>query len=128
MAKWIWAGAVVVLAASGGYAAGKQAKAPKAFVIAEVNVTDPEAYKVYAPMAAKAVAAHGGTYLVRGGRVEPLEGPPPAPRYAIVAFDSLDKAKAFHASAQYQEAAKIRRAASQSRFWVVEGIAAPAMR
>jgi uncharacterized protein (DUF1330 family) len=123
MTRWMLGGALLLVAASGGYAAGKAAKTPKAYVIAEVTVTNPETYRVYAPMAAKAVAAAGGTYLARGGRVEALEGPPPAPRYAIVAFDSLDKAKAFYASAAYQDAAKIRRSASQSRFWVVEGVA-----
>ena len=117
-----WALALALLAAAGGYAAAKPAKSPKAYIIAEVQVTDAEVYKAYIPGAGAAVAKYGGKYLARGGRVEQLEGPPPAGRIAIVAFPSFDQAKAFYNSPEYQAVAPIRRRASQARFWLVEGL------
>jgi uncharacterized protein (DUF1330 family) len=47
---------------------------PKAYVIARVDITDPEAYAVYAAAATEALKKSGGRVLVRGGRYEALEG------------------------------------------------------
>ena len=117
-----WAVALASLAAAGGYAAAKSSKAPKGYIVAEVQVTDAEAYKAYVPGAGVAVAQHGGKYLARGGRVEQLEGPPPAGRFVIVEYPSFEAARAFYHSADYQAVAPIRQKASISRFWVAEGL------
>lgn len=117
-----WALLLASTAAMGGYAAAKPAKTPKGYIVAEVQVTDVEAYKAYVPAAGAAVAKFGGKYLARGGRVEQLEGPPPAGRFVIVEFPSFEAAKAFYLSADYQKAAPIRQKASISRFWLSEGL------
>lgn len=46
----------------------------KAYVIARVDITDPEAYALYAAAATEALKKSGGRPLVRGGRYEALEG------------------------------------------------------
>ena len=46
----------------------------KGYVISRVDITNPAAYARYAPAATKAIAAHGGKTLARGGRHEALEG------------------------------------------------------
>jgi uncharacterized protein (DUF1330 family) len=117
-----WALALASLTAGGGYTAAKQVKTPKGYIVAEVQVTDAEAYKAYVPGAGAAVAKHGGKYLVRGGQVEQLEGPPPAGRFVIVEYPSFEAARAFYHSADYQAVAPIRQKASISRFWVAEGL------
>lgn len=117
-----WALALASLATAGGYAAAKPEKAPKGYIVAEVQVTDAGAYKAYVPVAGAAVAKFGGKYLARGGRVEQLEGPPPAGRFVIVEYPSFEAAKAFYHSADYQAVAPIRQKASISRFWVAEGL------
>lgn len=119
-----WAMVLALLTAVGGYAAAKPAKTPKGYIVAEVQITDAEAYKTYVPGATAAVAKFGGKYLVRGGRVEQLEGPPPAGRFVIVEYPSFEAARAFYHSADYQAVAPIRRKASISRFWVAEGLPA----
>jgi uncharacterized protein (DUF1330 family) len=43
-----------------------------AYVLVEIDVTNPEGYAEYAPMAGESVAKHGGRYLARGGRTEPM--------------------------------------------------------
>jgi uncharacterized protein (DUF1330 family) len=119
--------AMAVLAAmglaSGGYALSKAAKPPKGYLVAEVKVTDPVAYKDYATKAGPIIAACGGKYLARGGRVEGLEGAAPAPRFVIVKFNSFEAAKACYWSKAYQAVAPIRQKASESRFWLSDGLA-----
>lgn len=93
-----------------------------AYVIAEVSVTDPEAYERYKPLAAASVAAAGGTYEVRGGTVESLEGDPVTGRIVILRFDTLDAAREWYFSDDYQAAFTIRQAAAVSRAYIVEGV------
>lgn len=117
-----WAIVLASLAAAGGFAAANSAKRSKGYIIAEVQVTDAESYKAYVPGAGAVVAKYGGKYLARGGRVEQLEGPPPAGRFVIVEFSSFEAARAFYRSADYQAVAPIRQKASISRFWIAEGL------
>lgn len=92
-----------------------------AYVIAEVSVTDPEGYEQYKPLAGASVVAGGGTYEVRGGAVESLEGEPVSGRIVILRFDSLDAARNWYHSDEYQAALPLRNAAAQSRVFIVEG-------
>jgi uncharacterized protein (DUF1330 family) len=109
------------LAAGAAWAASK-AKQPKGYLVAEIEVTEPQAYKDYAAKAGPVIAACGGKYLSRGGAVEALEGTPPAPRFVIVEFASLDIARRCYRSPEYQAIAPIRQNASKSRFWLSEGL------
>jgi uncharacterized protein (DUF1330 family) len=92
-----------------------------AYVIAEVSVTDPEEYEQYKPLAGASVAANGGTYEVRGGVVESLEGEPVSGRIVILRFDSLEAARNWYHSEDYQAALPLRNAAARSRVFIVEG-------
>jgi uncharacterized protein (DUF1330 family) len=94
---------------------------PKAYVIAEINVTDPDAYKSYVAAVAPVVAHFGGTYLVRGGQTISIEGAPPSGRVVVIEFDSLAAAKTFEDSADYAAVSPIRHKAAQSRVFLVEG-------
>lgn len=125
-AKWLCAALVAGagVAACVHAASETPAPPPAGFMVAEIEVTDVEAYKGYAAKAGPVIAACGGRYLARGGRVESLEGPAPGPRFVIVRFKSFDAAKACYNSAAYQAIAPIRRAASKSRFWLTEGLPA----
>jgi uncharacterized protein (DUF1330 family) len=109
------------LAGGVGWAADKT-KPAKGYLVAEIEVADAEAYKGYAAKAGPVIAACGGTYLARGGTVEGLEGPPPASRFVIVEFASLETARNCYRSKAYQAIAPIRQKASKSRFWLSEGL------
>jgi uncharacterized protein (DUF1330 family) len=93
---------------------------PKAYVIARVDVTDPEAYARYAAAATKAIADHGGRALARGGRYEALEGTARA-RNVVLEFDSYDAARSYFYSEQYQAARALREGAAQIELVLVEG-------
>jgi uncharacterized protein (DUF1330 family) len=96
---------------------------PPAYVVAEIDVKNPVPYETgYVPGAVKAIAAGGGTYLVRGGATAALFGEPPKPRIAIMAFASLEKAKAAFNSSAYRQAKKVGDKYANFRVYAVEGL------
>jgi uncharacterized protein (DUF1330 family) len=93
---------------------------PKGYVVTRVDVKDPEAYARYAAAATKAIVAHGGRILARGGRHEALEGGARA-RNVVLEFDSYDDARAYYYSADYQAAKALRERAAEMEMVLVEG-------
>jgi uncharacterized protein (DUF1330 family) len=90
-------------------------------MIAEVEVQDTDAYAEYRAGTPAAVAAYGGRFIVRGGAVEPKEGPPPAGRVVVIEFADMATARRFYDSPEYQKILPIRLAASKGRVFMVEG-------
>jgi uncharacterized protein (DUF1330 family) len=93
-----------------------------AFLVAHLNVTDPAAFESYRAAVPDVIARFGGRYLVRGGSVEVLEGEWRVPRLVILAFDSMDQARRFYHSAEYQEILPLRLAAAEGDVVLVEGL------
>ena len=93
-----------------------------AYVIARINVTDPEKYEGYKALSPGAIAAYGGKFLARGGEVAVLEGEPEDRRVVIVEFPSVEQAKVFYDSPEYIEARAARAGAAQGQFLLVEGV------
>ena len=91
-----------------------------AYVVAEVDVTDPEAYKLYAEKAPGITLPSGGKYLARAGKTEALEGEPPRNRIVIIEFESMEKAREFYYG-KYQEIVPLRQAANDGRMYIVDG-------
>ena len=100
----------------------QQVKAPPAYVISEVDVTDPDAFKKYAEKVPPIVAAFDGHYLVRGGKIQEVEGEVPK-RIVVIAFDSVEKARAWEYSPAYEAIKPLRHSPAKSRIFIVEGIA-----
>ena len=92
-----------------------------AYVIAEIEVTDPEGYRPYTELVPASIALYGGRFLVRGGATEVLEGDWPARRRVIIEFPSTDAARAWWDSPEYARAKAMRRAASNGRLILLEG-------
>jgi len=97
-------------------------KAPPAYLIAEIEVTDPDGYKKYQDGVSSVLAASGGRFLVRGGKTVALDGAPPK-RIAVIAFDSMEKAQAYRNSTVYKELVPVRDKSSKFRLFAVEGVA-----
>jgi uncharacterized protein (DUF1330 family) len=95
--------------------------APKAYAIAEIHVTNPTAYKKYLAAVTPIVAQFGGRYLVRAGKIVPLEGNAPTGRFVVIEFPSLAVAQAFENSAQYRAIAPLRKKAAHTRLFLAEG-------
>ena len=93
----------------------------KAYMVVQVDVTNPAQYQEYTKLAPAIVAKFGGKYLARAGRTVTLEGPPARSRVVVLEFPSLQQAEAFYNSPEYVAARKIRAGAAQAQFVVVEG-------
>ena len=92
-----------------------------AYLIALVDVTDPEAYQEYATRAGAAAQRRGIKFLARGGRTVSLEGAPPPGRVVIIPFENMEAAQAWYDSPDYQEAKTFREGAAEAQFFLVEG-------
>jgi len=93
-----------------------------AYLIADIEVTDPEGYEEYKRRVPAIIAAHGGRYLARGGAVEVLEGTWRPKRNAIIEFADLASFRAFWDSPEYQPLRELRERAAKSNLVVVEGL------
>jgi len=105
-----------------------QAK-PPVYYIAEIDVTNPDAYgKEYAPKAQAIIKASGGRLVAIGGAagagaksLAVFDGEAPK-RVAIQVWDSMEKIKAWRANPEYIELRKIGDKYAKFRSFAVEGL------
>jgi uncharacterized protein (DUF1330 family) len=77
---------------------------PKAYwVVTYRSVKNPEAWQAYAKLAAPAINAAGGRFLIRNKPAKIYEAGLNE-RVVLIEFDSLDKAIAAHDTPAYQQA------------------------
>lgn len=93
----------------------------KAYIIADVKITDPVQYEEYKKLTPGSLKPFDGKFIVRGGATTTLEGDWQPGRIVMLEFPSLEKAKAWWSSETYAPAKAIRQAASETRMIVVEG-------
>jgi uncharacterized protein (DUF1330 family) len=93
-----------------------------AYVIVDINVTDPVRYEDYKRLAAPTVELYGGKYIARGGKSETLEGDWSPTRLVILQFDTSEQAKSWLNSTEYSEARALRHATAISNMVVIEGV------
>lgn len=85
-----------------------------AYLLANVDVSDPEAYKEYVERNTPLVQQHGGRFVVRGGRVEVLEGEWTTHRVVLIEFPSGAAAREWYNSPEYQAIQAIRQRNTRS--------------
>lgn len=93
-----------------------------AYIIANVDVTNPEQYEEYKKLSTIAMKAHGAEVCIRGGKVEVLEGDWNPSRFVMLKFPSVDAARAFNDSVEYAAARQARQGAAVMRMLIVEGV------
>jgi uncharacterized protein (DUF1330 family) len=93
-----------------------------AYVIAEVEVTDPAGFEEYRKGVPATIAAYGGRYVARGGTLESLEGGWTPKRLVILEFPSMAQAKAWYGSDDYRDLMALRQRTSKSRVVLGEGL------
>jgi len=94
----------------------------KAYIIADVRITDPTQYEEYKKLTPGSLLPYGGKFVVRGGQTETLEGDWNPGRLVVLEFPSAEQAKAWWNSAEYAPAKALRQAASISRLILAEGM------
>lgn len=92
-----------------------------AYIVADIEITDPAAYEGYKPLASAALEKYGARILVRGGAVEPKEGGWAPGRFVVLEFPSMADVRRFYDSPEYTKARAIRQKASRSKLIFVEG-------
>jgi uncharacterized protein (DUF1330 family) len=92
-----------------------------ALVIAEIEVTNPEAFSEYAPQVQSSFAPFGGRYLARGGITQSLVGEAPK-RVVVIVFENMERAQAWYASPAYDKLKALRDRAGNARIFIVEGL------
>jgi uncharacterized protein (DUF1330 family) len=92
-----------------------------AYVIGEIEVTDPATYEDYRKQVLATVEKHGGRFIVRGGKVEALEGDWSPKRLVVLEFPSMQKLLTWYRSAEYAPLIKLRQKASRGKLVAVEG-------
>jgi uncharacterized protein (DUF1330 family) len=93
-----------------------------AYVIVDINVTNPVRYEDYKQLATPTVELYGGKYIARGGKTETLEGDWAPTRLVILQFEGIEQAKNWLNSPEYNEARNLRHQTATSQMVVIEGV------
>jgi uncharacterized protein (DUF1330 family) len=93
-----------------------------AYVIAEIDITNPEGYKEYTAVVPATIAQYGGKFLVRGGANHVLEGEWPQRRRVLLEFPSVEAARKWWDSPEYAKPKALRKANSNGRLILLEGV------
>ncbi len=94
----------------------------KAYVIVDIEIFDQAKYDQYRQTVGSSIQQYGGKYVVRGGRIESVEGEWRPQRLAMLEFESFERAKAWYDSPEYAPAKKLRHEASRAKILIVEGV------
>lgn len=93
-----------------------------AYMIVNIEVTDPVRYAEYISLTPAVVSAYGGKFLVRGGRTRKLEGSYDPKRMVILEFESMEKAQAWWDSEEYAGPKALRQSAAVTDMILAEGV------
>ena len=93
-----------------------------AYVVLDAVVKDPLRYDDYRKRVTATLEPYGGKFLVRGGKVETLEGTWKPQRIVVVEFPDAASARAWWNSEAYADPKAIRQSASDTEMILVEGI------
>jgi uncharacterized protein (DUF1330 family) len=95
---------------------------PSAYILANVDVTDPQQYEQYKKLSSLAMQAHGAQVCARGGAVHVLEGDWSPKRVVLLKFPTAEAARRFYDSPEYAAAKAAREGAAVMRMVLIEGI------
>ena len=93
---------------------------PKGYLVANIRVNDKEKFAAFSGMAAPVIKAHGGKVLARGPGAERHEGSVEG-IVMMIEFESIDTARRFYLSDEYQAAKAVRDACSETDLMIIEG-------
>lgn len=92
-----------------------------AYVLANVEITDPAGFEEYRKGVAATIAQYGGRFLARGGTTEVLEGDWSPKRLVLLEFPSYARIKEWYGSPEYRPLIAIRKRTSKTEFTIFDG-------
>jgi uncharacterized protein (DUF1330 family) len=94
-----------------------------AYLVGDITrIHDESTYGRYRSRVSPGIAAAGGSYLVRGGPIEVVEGRWQPGRLVIVRFPSVDIARRWWASPEYAPLREMRQRATETNMVIVDGV------
>lgn len=91
-----------------------------AYVIVDIEVTDPIQYETVKKLTPPIVAKYGGEYLSRGGNTEVIEGDWHPKRLVVISFESSEKAKMWLDSPEFVPIRALRAKTAITRMVITE--------
>jgi uncharacterized protein (DUF1330 family) len=92
-----------------------------AYVIVQAEVTDWDKFKEYLKETPQVIAQYGGKYIARGGEMVLLEGIDQNIRVVVIEFPSLQRAKEWYHSEEYQRIKSLRKGATTGSLIALDG-------
>lgn len=92
------------------------------YVIADMNITNPEQFAELIEVTPATVQQYGGKYLIRGGSFAVAQGDWTPSRLVAIEFAGMDQARAWFDSPQFERPKQIQARSSNSNFVFVEGV------
>ncbi len=93
-----------------------------AYVLVDVEITDPIEFDDYRKKVPDSLAPYGGRFIIRGGATEILEGDWAPKRVVVIEFPDRSAAKAWWSSAEYADAKAQRQRSAHTQLIVVDGV------
>jgi uncharacterized protein (DUF1330 family) len=92
-----------------------------AYLIANLDIHDPDTFARYREQVTPLIAKFGGRYLIRGGDVQTKEGDLGLKRLVVLEFPDMKAAEAFYGSPEYQPIMQLRLRSATSALVLVSG-------
>jgi len=92
-----------------------------AYVVVQEDIKDEAAFDSYRKQVVPMITAHGGRFIVRGGKFTVLEGEWPMPRLVIIEFPSRRAAEGWYRSPEYQKILTLRLKSSTGNLVIADG-------
>jgi uncharacterized protein (DUF1330 family) len=93
-----------------------------AYFIVQSTINDEARYQQYRDAVIPLIEKFGGRFVVKGGKVEALEGIHDGRRMVMFAFPSMESIHNFWNSTEYAPIKKIREGAATLDIWAVPGV------
>ena len=93
-----------------------------AYFMVQSTINDEKQYQKYREAVGPLITKFGGKALIRGGKVEVLEGQPEGRSMVVMEFPSMDAIRAFWNSSEYAPVKALRQGVATLNVWAVPGI------
>lgn len=92
-----------------------------AYVVVQAEVSDWDRFKEYLKKSPGTIARYSGKYIARGGETDIFEGDFGDKRLVIIEFPSMEKAREWYHSEEYQEVKRLRKGAATGTLIAIAG-------
>jgi len=93
-----------------------------AYVVVQEDIKDEATFDQYRKQVMPTISAHGGKFIVRGGKFTVLDGQWSMPRFVIIEFPSRQAAEGWYRSPEYQKILPLRLKSGTGNLIIADGV------